>query len=502
LGKAVLPVLQEQNLQNDLKNPAKLRELYSLRYTLSLLCGMLFCRWLVNAVIMAIWRDIWLLCLQSVKSGLSFEHSIEKKQVVNMEEESMQKTGNKPVRKTKDELLDDLAKLNKPCKLYIDIDTLEASALQQFVTCMSHDAILQGALMPDAHHGYTLNIGGVVASESMIFPSFVGYDIGCGLIAVPTTYRRDQIDTPNMKKEIFDQIYRTVPVGFNQRKDAQQWDTSGYNRTSFANYLLGKKALSQLGTLGGGNHFIEIGYDEQDRIWIVIHSGSRGFGYQIAEHYIKKAHPEGKPWEGVYGFHVDSDHGRDYISDMNFALAFALENRVRMIEYMEKSFGRFLNGKVLWDEMINRNHNHAELDSKGRWIHRKGATHAELGMLGVVPGNMRDGSFIVKGKGNLESMSSSSHGAGRIKSRTQAMKDVNLGEFKATMQAAGVMAKINPRTIDESPFVYKNIFDVMEAQKDLVEVIAWVRPLVNVKADEESGWGKRKKKNKSQSMDS
>ena len=213
---------------------------------------------------------------------------------------------------------------------------------------------------------------------------------------------------------------------------------------------------------------------------------------------MKEAHPEKKPWEGVYGFDVNFATGKEYIADMNFALEFALENRVRMIQYMESSFGKFLDGKILWKEMINRNHNHAELDNQGRWIHRKGATHAELEMLGVIPGNMRDGSFIVKGKGNSESMSSSSHGAGRIKSRTQAMKDVNLEDFKVTMQAAGVVAKINPRTIDESPYVYKNIFDVMKAQKDLVDVIAHVRPLVNVKADEEHSWSKRdrKKRNK------
>ena len=406
--------------------------------------------------------------------------------------------GKKDIVNSSEKLYQALSALGKPFHIYADVKTLEARALQQFMDVMQHEAIVQGALMPDAHTGYTLPIGGVVASKGMIFPSFVGYDIGCGMIAVPTTYSMEEIDTPEMKSWVFKQIYRDVPVGFNHRKHEEPWDYSDLEYTKIIKYLIeDKKALSQLGTLGGGNHFIEIGHDEHGSIWIVIHSGSRNLGYRTAEHYMKEAHPEKKSWEGVYGFDANSNPGKEYIADMNFALEFALENRVRMIQYMEASFKRFLSGKILWKEMINRNHNHAEPDKAGRWIHRKGATHAEEGMLGVVPGNMRDGSFIVKGKGNPQSMSSSSHGAGRIKSRTQAEKDIKLEDFKRIMQEAGVMAKVNPRTIDESPGVYKCIFTVMGMQKDLVEVLQHVKPLINVKADEESSWGKKGRKKKS-----
>ena len=177
--------------------------------------------------------------------------------------------------------------------------------------------------------------------------------------------------------------------------------------------------------------------------------------------------------EGQHFFHVDSPEAKAYIADMNYCLEYALENRKKMIYKIVELLGF---PEPL--EFINRNHNHAELKDE-LWIHRKGATHAEKGMMGIIPGNMRDGSFIVKGKGNPDSLYSSSHGAGRVLSRVQAQKTLSLEEFKNEMTK--VVAKVDGETLDESPFAYKNIFEVMELQKDLVEVVDHIKPLVNIK---------------------
>lgn len=368
----------------------------------------------------------------------------------------------------------------KPHTIY-GIENIEGAALSQFYDAMKQDYVVKGALMPDAHAGYALPIGAVVATEGVIVPSWVGYDIGCGLCAIPTTFDRGYVE--GNKKAIFDQIYRDVPTGFDHNKAAADWNYDGRVSEFVKQEIVAKGAPGkQIGTLGGGNHFIEIGHDEQDRIWIIIHSGSRNVGHKIATHYMKMASGDGKAREGHYGLRVDSHDGQDYIADLAFGLCFALDNRRTMIA---RIIGAIAHACKLprgaygdWNLLINRNHNHAEFKD-GLWIHRKGATHAEEGMLGVIPGNMRDGSFIVRGKGNPDSLCSSSHGAGRVLSRSKAKETLNMDDFKATM--TGIQAKVVNGTLDESPFAYKNIFDVMAMQQDLVDVLYHVKPLINIK---------------------
>lgn len=226
------------------------------------------------------------------------------------------------------------------------------------------------------------------------------------------------------------------------------------------------------------NHFLEIGYDEEDRVWITIHSGSRNVGHSTAQHYIAMAHPEGKVKDGAYGFDVNSQQGKDYITDMTACLCFALENREQMIAATIHTMSKFVHGGPI-ALLINRTHNHAESKDGVHFIHRKGATHAEAGMLGVIPGNMRDGSFIVKGKGAPDSLCSSSHGAGRILSRKKAKEVFNKEEVVVLMGDVAVV--ITESNIDESPGAYKNIFEVMELQKDLVEVVHHIKPIICVK---------------------
>ena len=198
---------------------------------------------------------------------------------------------------------------------------------------------------------------------------------------------------------------------------------------------------------------------------------------------MRIASGDGKAREGHNGFQVDSKNGRNYIKDMNFCLEFALENRkqilVKTLEILHKTIKKPSSVDVDLTNMINRNHNHAE-SYEEMWIHRKGATQARKGMRGVVPGNMRDGSFIVEGLGNPDSLWSSSHGAGRTLGRKKAKRELSLDEFKGTMK--GIKAKVSASTLDESPFAYKNIFQVMEKQKSMIQILHHIRPIINIKA--------------------
>ena len=363
----------------------------------------------------------------------------------------------------------------KPTKIYAEV--VDPKALEQFEQAMALDCIVKGALMPDVHFGYTLPIGSVVASDGVIFPSFCGYDIGCGMCAVPTSFSKAAIIAN--ADDIFARIYRDVPVGFSHNAKDSVWNTGGIPLISAAaEAIFNKNGLKQLGSLGGGNHFIEIGYDETDRVWIIIHSGSRGIGHAVATHHMRLASGDGKAREGYFGFKVNTREGLDYLLDLNFCLAFALENRQQIITRVVQAIATFTEGQADYTQLINRNHNHAE-EKDGLWIHRKGATHAEAGMMGVIPGNMRDGSFIVQGKGNPDSLCSSSHGAGRVLGRKEAQRQLNLSEFQESMQK--VTALVNADTLDESPLAYKDIFEVMRQQEELVEVLHHIKPLINIK---------------------
>lgn len=364
---------------------------------------------------------------------------------------------------------------NKPYKIFAE--HLEQGALDQFESAMNQDFVTRGALMPDSHQGYSLPIGAVVETDGVIVPAWVGYDIGCGMCAIRTSFCCQEVQLNSQK--IFEEIYKKIPVGFSHNAKPSEWNYSYLDVSDTTAKIFAKNGLNQLCSLGGGNHFIEIGYDEDWCVWIIIHSGSRGIGHAVASHYMRIASGDGKAREGHFGLSTDSQDGIDYIKDLAFCLSFALENRTQMIGRIIDSISAHVkfNG-CDYLNLINRNHNHAELRD-GKWIHRKGATHAELGMMGVIPGNMRDGSFIVRGKGNEESLYSSSHGAGRVLGRKEAQRVLNMDDFEKSM--VGITAKVCAETLDESAFAYKDIFDVMRLQYDLVEVVAHVKPIINIK---------------------
>jgi len=368
----------------------------------------------------------------------------------------------------------------KPRRVYAE--NVDPGALAQFESALEQPFAVRGALMPDAHLGYALPIGAVVATRGVVVPAWVGYDIGCGMCALPTRF--DAQALRENARAIFDDIYRVIPVGFAHNRAETPWPQGeALEPSSVLAAIFARDGLHQLGSLGSGNHFIEIGTDEQARVWVVIHSGSRGVGHATATHYMKLAAGGGHAREGHDGLALVSAAGREYLSDQRFCLAFALENRLEMMRRVLAVLRRQIGGKDTsdggtWDELINRHHNHVE-ERDGMWIHRKGATHAEAGMMGVVPGNMRDGSFIVRGRGNPEALWSSAHGAGRVLGRNAARRTLALEGFRAQMR--GITARVEAKTLDESPAAYKDLDAVMAQQRELVEVVARVRPVVNVK---------------------
>jgi tRNA-splicing ligase RtcB len=361
----------------------------------------------------------------------------------------------------------------------VPLEEIEQGALQQIFDNLVDDRVLKMAIMPDVHLGYDLPIGGVALVDGHICPSYVGYDIGCGMCAVNTGVLATDIlpDRPS-RERLFKAINRTIPVGLGGNRAVTTYP-------EFQSILADKKmvakvnkgVMNQLGTLGSGNHFIEVSSDQQGLCWVTLHSGSRNAGYTVGSVYM--AHSKRNRDRFLP---LESELGQAYLHDMNYCLDFALENRRRMMADILDLLGFTdrVSKALLTNTMINENHNHAVVLDDGTVLHRKGATPAEAGQLGIIPANMRDGIFITRGLGNKTYLNSASHGAGRVMSRSRGRKTVRLEDFKESMR--GIVAKVDRHTLDESPFVYKDINKVIAAQEGIViEVINHLKPLVNIK---------------------
>ena len=366
----------------------------------------------------------------------------------------------------------------------------------------------QVCLMPDTHQGYGMPIGGVIATKGVIIPNAVGVDIGCGMCAVKTSLTNI---TPEQIKQIFggSKNYRggirsVVPVGFSHHSKKQDERLmpvcSEYEMDKIVSEEY-QSALKQIGTLGGGNHFIEIQKGSDGFIWIMIHSGSRNLGYKVAKYYNKLAQklckqwysniPEFKGEDGLAFLPLDSEEGQMYLREMNYCVDFALANRKLMMTNICKIFNNVFNNLSFGDLSekhygeINIAHNYASLENhfgQNVMVHRKGATLARENTIGIIPGSQGTSSYIVKGKGNKESFESCSHGAGRKMSRTKARKTLNLEEEIKNMNDKGIIHGIRTqKELDESASAYKDINVVMEEQKDLVEILVKLKPLGVIK---------------------
>ena len=374
---------------------------------------------------------------------------------------------------------------------------LEKNVLDQFEECISHNFTIDGALMPDAHYGYVAPIGAVLITKGKVVPSWVGYDIGCGVIALKLEGKNLLEKIKKNLDVVHNKVQRNVPMGLGRLNPEHK--ISAETKEKFNKILeklqkgphndeilayLKRKALSNLGSLGHGNHFIEIDTSGAD-VWLIVHSGSRHMGHEVAGRYMKWAMEEkGESGNVERTFEIDSKSqlGKEYLAVLDFLLEFALINRLEIakevVQGLEEAIGEKIKAK-LW---ANKNHNHAQRIGKTQnFIHRKGATPSEKGERGVIPGNMRDGTFLVIGKGNKNFLSSSSHGAGRAMSKTQAKKDFTMEQFKETMK--GIKAVVKEGTLDEAPFAYKDIFKVMKEQEQSVKIYKHLKPILNWKGE-------------------
>ena len=349
------------------------------------------------------------------------------------------------------------------------------------------------AIMPDSHQGYGMPIGGVLATKGVIIPNAVGVDIGCGMCAVNTSLI--ELDTETLKN-IMGEIRKAVPVGFNKHKEEQDRKLMPDNGSILDDTPIVlqeyNNALKSLGTLGGGNHFIEIQKGDDGHIWIMIHSGSRNLGKQVADHYNKLAiklnekwaSSVPKEWELAF-LPIDSEEGQNYIREMNYCVEFALANRKLMMNRVLEVFGREFGEEDLSNPIINIAHNYATMENhfgENVMVHRKGATLASEKTIGIIPGSQGTKSYIVKGLGNPESFNSCSHGAGRKMGRKEAERTLNLEEEVSKLDELGVIHAIRGvKELDEAPGAYKDIKTVMENQKDLVDILVELTPLGVIK---------------------
>lgn len=358
-----------------------------------------------------------------------------------------------------------------PVELLLPWDELEETAQKQIEGICQKPDVIGMAIMPDCHSGYDMPIGGVAVTLGTIYPNWVGFDIGCGMCYVQTTLEHSDILRP---QELNEKIKEKIPVGFNQHSGRAQGSFMSASGDKTLTTKVQQKQNAQLGTLGGGNHFIELGFNDKGHVGIVIHSGSRRPGWEIADFYMKKA--EGQ------GFEVNSELGQAYIKDMSWAENYALENRKVMMKTVLDILGIPMVNSF---NIHNENHNHA-IVQKGIYpntvLHRKGATPAEKDQIGMIPGNMRDGTIITRGLGNEKYLCSASHGAGRVMSRTKAKKTLDYLEMCAEMAVVGIYGDLTKSMLDEAPQAYKNLDTVISRQEGVViEVIDRVKPFLVIK---------------------
>lgn len=380
------------------------------------------------------------------------------------------------------------------------IDNIESSCLEQAINLSNLPFIHKWvALMPDTHAGKGMPIGGVIACDGAVIPNAVGVDIGCGMAFaetdIPVSLLRDTVTgSGNLVQAICGDILRNIPTGFNHHKTPQPSEILDKAKAQGEKYEADRELLPQIddgyfqvGTLGGGNHFIELQQDEKGMCCIMLHSGSRHFGNIVGQYFNTIAGGLNEKWHSAVDpawklpfLPVDSDEGKRYLEWMRLSMDFAYENRAVMLKRVKETFTKYLlkycNTEPHFSCEINCHHNYAALENhfgKDVYVHRKGAIRAGKDELAIIPGAMGSYSYIVKGKGNPESFMSSSHGAGRLYSRTAAMQQFSVESVMVDLKAQNVVLAKNKKNdvAEESRFAYKNIDQVMENQSDLTEPI-------------------------------
>lgn len=355
------------------------------------------------------------------------------------------------------------------------------------------------AVMPDVHAGIGSTVGSVIATMKAIIPAAVGMDIGCGMNALRLSLKASGL--PDSLRSVRETIEQAVPTGFEMHRSdvgiESNWGEHGdlYNRwvelsDEFPDLKVRPASVTaQLGTLGGGNHFVELCLDESGDVWVMLHSGSRGVGNAIGRHFIEKAKELCERWhvelpDNDLAFLPEGERTfDDYVKAVHWAQEYAFTNRAVMMDLVLKALRSSIGASfTVTQEAINCHHNYVERESHfghNLWITRKGAIRARAGDLGIIPGSMGQRSYIVRGKGAPESYCSCSHGAGRVMSRTEARKRFSLTDL--VEQTQGVECRKDAEVIDEIPGAYKDIDVVMANQRDLVEVVHTLKQVLCVK---------------------
>ncbi|TAJ14548.1 RtcB family protein [Marinilabiliaceae bacterium JC017] len=378
---------------------------------------------------------------------------------------------------------------NRPIKMWLD--EIEENALTQAKNLANLPFVHRHvALMPDAHCGYGMPIGGVLAAKGVIIPNAVGVDIGCGMCAMRTSL--EDLDTETLKR-IMSHVRQRIPMGFDWHKEKQDEALMPLrDKLPLITERHYTKALYQLGSLGGGNHFIEIQHGSDGAVWIMIHSGSRNLGKQVADYYNKLAKRLNARWHSnvpvswdLAFLPIETNEAHAYFDEMKYCVEFAFANRKLMMERVKQCFLEVLRGEVQFDEMINIAHNYVAWENhfnENVLVHRKGATRAKAGETGIIPGSQGTKSYITEGVGAPESFESCSHGAGRKMGRKQAQRELNLESEIKRLNDKGIVHDIRGvHDLDEAAGAYKDIDTVMANQQDLVKVKVELEPLAVVK---------------------
>lgn len=382
---------------------------------------------------------------------------------------------------------------NRPVKIWTD--NVEESAMRQIENLTTLPFLFHHlAIMPDVHAGKGMPIGGVLACTNAVIPNAVGVDIGCGMCAVKTNWKVEDIRHQVMRKVIMRGIRELIPLGRHHHKTDQdeKYLPTGHN---IDNMLIVKRRQSsirkEIGTLGGGNHFIELQKDEEGTLWIMIHSGSRNLGKQVGEYYNEIARMLNERWYSSVSPEINlpflplhAEEFNDYWREMEYCIDFALCNRKLMMKRIEEVIKDAIPA-IKFEPMINIAHNYAAFEEhfgEKVIVHRKGATLATTGTVGIIPGSQGTASYIVEGLGNPDSFCSCSHGAGRLMSRTAAVHELDLREEVQRLDEMGIIHAIRCQDdMQEASGAYKDIESVIANELDLVKVRTRLLPVAVIK---------------------
>lgn len=382
---------------------------------------------------------------------------------------------------------------NRPVKIWTN--DVEESAMRQIENLTTLPFLHHHlAIMPDVHAGMGMPIGGVLACDGAVIPNAVGVDIGCGMCAVKTNWKMEDLPPHVIRKEIMKGIRARIPLGMEHHKEAQdaKYLPQGHDIDKMEIVKRRQHSiLHEVGTLGGGNHFIELQKDEEGNLWIMIHSGSRNLGKQVGDYYNKIAVSLNEKWHSVVSPEIRLPflpHGTRefgaYWNEMKYCIDFALCNRRLMMERIQEVIADSLKG-IEFEPMINIAHNYAAFEhhfGKDVIVHRKGATLAREGVIGIIPGSQGTASYIVEGLGNPDSFCSCSHGAGRVLSRKAAIKTLDMNAEVRNLEAKGIIHAIRCQDdMQEASGAYKDIDTVIANESDLVKVKTKLLPIAVIK---------------------